>query len=367
MFKVFDEIGINQSEYNYNGQLNVITFWNGSQIFLIDTAYKPSDPLYTRFGGYELTGCAVDESAETDYKAIEILSTRIGRRGNHEHGIKAKFLETFNPSKNHVYNRYYKPMRDGNMSEDYIFIPALPTDNPSPEVKPYIERILKTADTITIERLIHGSFEYDDSPDKLINYDSILDLFDNTHVEGGANFITADIARLGSDKAVIMVWSGMRVVEVVEFAKSKLTELRDKMFDLKNKYKIPNSQIIADEDGVGGGVVDFMRIRGFVNGSKCLNGENYANLKTQCYYKLAEAVNKSQIYIENCTSEQRQSIIQELEQVRSYKIDQDGKIRMMPKEKVKELIGRSPDFSDCLMMRLFFTLFKVAKPFSKVL
>jgi hypothetical protein len=30
----------------------------------------------------------------------------------------------------------------------------------------------------------------------------------------------------------------------------------------------------------------------------------------------------------------------------------------MPKEKVKELIGRSPDYADALMMRMFFNLVK---------
>jgi hypothetical protein len=30
----------------------------------------------------------------------------------------------------------------------------------------------------------------------------------------------------------------------------------------------------------------------------------------------------------------------------------------MPKEKIKELLGRSPDYADALMMRMYFTLQK---------
>ena len=41
---------------NLNSQDNIITFTNGSQIYLLDLAYKPSDPLYTRFGSMEFTG-----------------------------------------------------------------------------------------------------------------------------------------------------------------------------------------------------------------------------------------------------------------------------------------------------------------------
>ena len=114
LFKVFKECNIMPDvDYNYNQQSNAICFKNGSIIFLIDMAYKPSDPLYTRFGGLELTGAAIDESAENDYKAIEILFTRLGRKNNHKYGICKKVLETFNPAKNHVYTRYYKPYKEG--------------------------------------------------------------------------------------------------------------------------------------------------------------------------------------------------------------------------------------------------------------
>ena len=114
LFKVFEECNIIPGrDFNYNAQANIITFTNKSVIFLLDTAYQPSDPLYTRFGGLELTGCAIDESAETDEGAITILFTRTGRRNNtgikngQPYNIGRKFMETFNPDKGHVYRRYY--------------------------------------------------------------------------------------------------------------------------------------------------------------------------------------------------------------------------------------------------------------------
>lgn len=64
LFKVFAECNIKRDDhFNYNQQNNTITFFNESVIFLIDTMSQPSDPLFTRFGGLELTGAAVDESA----------------------------------------------------------------------------------------------------------------------------------------------------------------------------------------------------------------------------------------------------------------------------------------------------------------
>ena len=55
-------------------------------------------------------------------------------------------------------------------------------------------------------------------------------------------------------------------------------------------------------------------------------------------------------------TEHKETIIQELEQVKRSNVDKDGKLSIIPKEKVKELLGRSPDFSDALMMRMYFEL-----------
>lgn len=358
LFKVFDEMKMMpERDYRYNGQLNIISFSNKSEIFLIDTAFKPSDELYTRFGGYELTGAAVDESAETPLMAINILFTRLGRRNNSKYGITKKLLETFNPSKGHVYSRYYKPWKEGSLKDTYAFIPAFPQDNPSPEVEDYVKGIIANGDPTTIQRLIHGNFEYDDDPARLIEFDSIINIFSNTHVSGGKKYITADIARQGSDKAVIMVWDGLIVTEIHEFAKSLTTDIQKLITTLKNKHGIVNSHIIADEDGVGGGVVDNLRIKGFVNNSSALHDENYANLKSQCYFKLAEAINKGSLYVKSATTvTQKEHIIAELEQVKQHNMDGDAKLRVIPKATVKEILGRSPDYSDTLMMRMFFEL-----------
>lgn len=53
------------------------------------------------------------------------------------------------------------------------FIPALVTDNPkiSPD---YIDNLHKLKNKVMKERLLHGNFEYDDTPGRLHSYDAIL-------------------------------------------------------------------------------------------------------------------------------------------------------------------------------------------------
>ena len=41
--------------WSFNGQDNIVKFINGSEIYLLELDYYPSDPEYNRFGSYEFT------------------------------------------------------------------------------------------------------------------------------------------------------------------------------------------------------------------------------------------------------------------------------------------------------------------------
>jgi hypothetical protein len=61
LFEVLQQMGLRSGEhYVYNGQSNVITFNNKSEIILKDLAYQPSDPNYDSLGGLELTAVFID-------------------------------------------------------------------------------------------------------------------------------------------------------------------------------------------------------------------------------------------------------------------------------------------------------------------
>ena len=361
LFKVFAECNIEKEvHYKYNQQDNIITFFNGSVIYLIDTANKPSDPLFTRFGGLELTGAAIDESAETDYEAVKILFTRLGRRNNDKYGIKKKLLETFNPSKNHVYARYYKPHRSNNELPFHRFIPALPKDNPTEGVQDYINDILATSDEVTIQRLIYGNFEYDDDPSAMIQTNSIHNLFNVNKVDEGLKAITCDVARFGKDASIIMLWNGYNVEKIYKYDKNSLPELANEIKGIAKTNRVNYENIVVDQDGIGAGVVDLLpTCYGFVNNSRAVLNENYNNLKSQCYFNLSEKINNNEINIKD--EQYKTQIIEELEQVKRKNMDADGKIQVVPKDEVKKILGRSPDFSDTLMMRMVLDLDKPIK------
>jgi len=348
------------SQFNYNAQAGVIYWNNGSEILLKDLYAYPADPNFDSLGSLEITGAFIDECNQITYKAWQIVKSRI-RYKIKELGIMPKMLGTCNPAKNWVYANFYLKQKNGTIESDKRFIQALPKDNPHLPAS-YLESLL-TLDENSKQRLYYGNWEYDNDPAKLIDFEKIQNVFTNTFVEGGEMYISADIARFGSDKMVICVWSGFRVVELYTMNKSSITEIAQIIRDFAFKYKIPMANVIADEDGVGGGVVDILGCKGFVNNSKPMLVDNqivqYQNLKSQCYFKLAEVIQADQMYINCNDGAVIDEITKELEQVKRDKIDSDGKLTIVSKETVKQFIGRSPDYSDALMMRMYFC-FKIS-------
>lgn len=341
--------------YKYNGQTSQIDFPNGSTILLKDLYSYPSDPNFDELGSLEITDAFIDEANQVDDKARNIIKSRI-RFQLDQNELIPKILYTCNPAKNWTYSEFYKPQTDNSIADNKRFVPSLIDDNPF--ISKHYKANLLTLDSVSKERLLFGNWEYSNDPAQLIDYDKILDSFTNTFVPIGNSYITCDVARFGSDSTVIGVWSGLRV-RLYQFNGKSVVEVAELIKNLALEHKVATSNIIVDEDGVGGGVVDILRCKGFVNNSSALKNpitlskENFDNLKSQCYFKLAELINKSEIYIQ-ADGQQKQLIIQELEQVKQKSVDNDSSKGIIPKDKVKAAIGRSPDFSDCLAMRMFF-------------
>lgn len=355
-------------DYKYNAQKNRIVFANGSEIYLKDLFQYPSDKNFDSLGSLEITGAFIDECNQIVLKAWEIVKSRI-RFKLDEYGLTPKILGSCNPAKNWVYSTFYVPNRDKKLPTALKFIKALVTDNKHIS-KHYIENLRTLKDKNAKERLLHGNWEYDDSPNALVNYNACVNAFTNTFVKKGKNFITGDIARFGRDKTVIGVWSGWRLIRIVTLDKNKITEAADLIKKLAHEHEVPLSDIIVDDDGVGGGVTDILGCNGFVNNSaplvvesetedgdkKEIKKENYANLKSQCSYKLAEKINSNGLYIECEDTDVKDKIIEELGEIKQKDMDKDGKKAIIPKDEVKENIGRSPDYSDMIMMRVWFDI-----------
>ena len=356
-------------DWRYNAMENHINFSNGSAVYLKDLFLYPTDPEFDSLGSTEFSGAFIDEVSEITEKAKNIVMSRL-RFKLTEFGLIPKLLMASNPAKNFAYREYWKPWNEGNLPKYRQFVPALVEDNPfMPEV--YAENLQKM-DKNSRERLLHGNWHYDDDPSRLFEYEKLQDLFTNNPVgTSRERYISVDVARFGADKTVIMVWKDIIIEEIYLADKSSTKQVREKIEYFASIYGVPRSNIVIDEDGVGGGVVDEMQgVVGFVNNSRPIEmptpkgqlvKHNYANLKTQCYFKLADMVNEGNIAINPIRDDIKQRIIEDLEQIKVKDHEKDNKLTVIPKDEIIENLGRSPDMADALMMRMVF-FFKRYKP-----
>ena len=341
---------------------NSIVFFNQSVIYLRDLFMYPSDPEFDDLGSLEITDAFIDECNQIVEKAKGIVKSRIRYRLD-ENGLIPKILMTCNPAKNWTYRQFYKAWKNSTMAPYRFFIQSLLTDNP--HISKHYKENLLTLSKNSKERLLYGNWEYDDDPATLIDADAITDYFNPIHiVKGSQKYLTIDVARKGKDKTIFRIWEDWLCTHRYELKKSLVTETATKAREIQKKHGVSNSNTIVDEDGVGGGVVDILKCKGFVNNSSPLKEliggayitPNYSNLKSQCSMRMAEKIQKREVG-ELCEYPDIIDLVsEEMEQVKEKDIDKDGKRSIIPKDIVKEKLGRSPDDWDSIMMRYWFEL-----------
>lgn len=364
--KVCKKHNIPLSWWKYDNQTVKITFANGSIIDGLELHYMPSDPDFDNLGSTEYTGGWIEEAGGIHEKAKEVLSVRIGRHNNDRYNIRGKMLITANPSKNWLYTEYYKPFKDSTLDASKKFIQSKITDNSKRE-SGYLEKLQNLKGAVR-DRLLDGNWDYDNDPLALIDYDAIIDSFDNSHLTpNGKKYITVDAALEGSDELTVMYWDDRILEDYKVFAKSSGKEMENYVREMKTKHGVPNSNIAIDADGVGGYLSSYIvGAKDFKNGSAPLeerdaNGKpfkpNYQNLKTQCEYKAAKAINERKYWLKAVkTQTEKDLFIQEMQWIKKYDIDNDKVLKTMPKKLIKQNISRSPDRWDGLKMRELFDL-----------
>lgn len=347
--EVVDYLNI-RSLVKINQMDGVVKFANGSEIVFIELSSRPGDPLYTRLGGLLLTFACIDELAETDEKGYNILKSRVGRWKNEETGIKPALVSTTNPAKNWVYRVFFNPWREGTLANHQTFIPALVTDNPNLP-QSYIQS-LSTLPLREKERLLKGNWDYESTPNDLISFEQANAIWATPMKSDKPDWwITADIAYT-SDRCVVLLWDGLRLVRTIVVGKDEVVE--DVILNLSKELKIPMQKIAYDADGVGLHLKQKLRgAQPINNGGSPLKGENYFHLKDQLLYKLAETLNGGQLLIED--TRYKDEIIEELQLIRHFP-HSGTKLRTLPKEQVKKILGHSPDFVDAMAYRMYFVI-----------
>lgn len=366
IYEVFEKWGLTREYFRYQGNDNYFLLHNDSRVYLLDARYMPTDPQYQRFGSMQMTRGWIEEAGEFSLDAKNNLQASIGRWKNDKYNLSPKLLQTCNPSKNYLYSDYYKKHREGKLEHWKRFVQALPTDNKMLP-KGYLLNLERSLTKNQKERLLHGNWEYDDDPDLLIDYDAVCDCFTNEHVtEGERKSISADLAMKGRDRFVAGSWKGLVVRVAIDKLYSPAKEIETDLKRLMQKDGVGRSRTVADSDGLGAYLESYIEgIKEFHGGASANDTDNYMNLKSECGYKLAEVINKREIKI-ICTKEQEELIKEEIMVLKGENPDSDTRKRIISKDAMKALLGRSPDYLDMLIMGMYFEIKPPSKGIRKV-
>lgn len=281
----------------------------------------------------------------------------------------------------HIIERMREVNPEGNpddLIKSLTFIPGSIYNNKELlKVDPGYLANLLAQDESTKARLLEGNWKIRQDNTSLFDFNAISDLYSNILPISVNKYITCDAARFGRDLCVIMVWLGWEVIQTVVLKKSDVHDIIEAIEAQRQRFRIPKSYVMVDQDGVGAGTVKTGGYRGFGGGMspKLVIGikENYYNFKTQCYYLVAERVNmgevklninhetcivdgvrSSKVKIGSAITDISELIRNDLRAIKRAEVDKEGKKKINDKEEQKAQLGRSPDFGDTIMMRAAF-------------
>jgi hypothetical protein len=253
------------------------------------------------------------------------------------------------------------------------------------EVNPEYLGNLMAQDETTRAQLLDGNWKVKVDGLTLFEQARLSDLFSNKLIPPPRprRYITCDAAGFGKDFTVVMVWEGWKVVQIVVERKTDSKAIYDAVEAQRRKWQVAESDVLIDQDGVGGRVFTYApNYNGFSGGGSPMEDpitkevERYYNLKTQCYYRIADRVNGADVAVEVnddtvtvdgvrgvklMMGKQQTTVLEllkaDLKAIKRGPTDPDKRKTINSKEAQKVILnGRSPDFGDTFMMREWFEL-----------
>lgn len=155
----FDVLSILKFQIHYNSSNGIITYPNGSQIYLIETFAYPSDPNFESLGSREYTAGAIEEGTTTTKRAADLLLSRT--RYKHDiYNLFPKQLITCNPSDGWIKDTIVIPQLEGTKKKDNeIFIRATLDSNPNKKfVDQYKKTLEENLNSFDKSRLLNGDW-----------------------------------------------------------------------------------------------------------------------------------------------------------------------------------------------------------------
>jgi len=334
-------------ENGHNKTEHTITFKNKSVIKY--TGLSDEDGIKT-LKSFECGAFAIDEASEVSLENFRIATTRLRWKLPDDKHPRFFGLLASNPEDCWLKDVFV----EGEGGADYIFIPALPKDNPHnpPEYVTQMRRDMGD-DELFIKRYIEGNWDDIAQGNFVIPRGLLEDAVGSDVVWENKIGMGIDVARFGEDETVFYVLDGGRYV-TSHFAHKRST---DETSLLAQRFINDNDVQITcvDDIGVGGGVTDmlgsYLKIDGIegVNVGKRSEDERFFNMRAQLWWHAREMFKAGKVSLPNDPK-----LIRQLGSV-MYNYRGTGKVIVEPKNDTKRRIGQSPDRADAFILALWAT------------
>ena len=322
---------------------------------------------------------ALDQAEQFTLMEFQMLATRLRLMIE---GVKYFFLLSCNPNIGWIKEMFIESNLD-----DHVFVPALPEDNKANLPVDYIERCEKVLSGNQVKALIRGDWEAVGEPDNVFTYLEVQKAVKRRVEPSEPVQIGADIARQGDDQTTIILREGLRIRIHSKAQGHDLMRTTGEIWKCCQNTIIPRWKerldkitIKVDADGIGAGVVDRLKelksekeelytdmILKMVDKKKreLLNEQGYrmrikiieihgaAKAKEPAIYKnqRAEIHWGMRELLPDLDLPPDRELQTQLMAIK-HKTNSAGQIEILPKDKIKEKLGRSPDLAEGVIYSL---------------
>lgn len=287
----------------------------------------------------------IDQAEETSESHFNMLSGRL--RLSLPGGIHYKAILTANPAPGWVKNLFIEQKK-----EDFVFIPALPRDNPYLP-KDYEAKLRKIYPPELVRQLLDGDWNALEGGNFLFRYADIRRAVNAEIPAGEPLTCGVDVAREGDDESVAVVRQGASVIHLEAWAKTDLMQTTGKVGRLMEQFELEDKNVNLDAVGVGAGVYDRLReqkhyVTAIIAGGEPDDKEHHINTRAEMYAQLQRRFEAGEISIPDDLD-----LTAQLSSIR-YKIASDKKLQIVSKEDMKRVYRlKSPDKADALALAFY--------------
>ena len=330
---------------NFNQTTLEVTFINGSVLTFIE-ANISKDPMLNKLKGLEIGWFGIDEANEVAHEVFIILQSRLRWVLPNASLPCYEGRLTSNPE-----NCWLIPVFVRSVNPSYQYIPAVTTDNynENDEYVIGLKEAFKDSPNL-LKKYLLGDWTAVDGINQLISIQHIEKCVGR--VDTPYNAMGVDVARYGEDRTVIvlMLKGNIELIEV--YQNQSITDTASRVLTLMQEYNIHPQHVGVDAVGIGSGVIDILAAQHYhvceiQGGASPIDKDIQEafkpfNLRSQMYYQLMKDIRDGNIG--NLTDENLKMELQSIQ----YEIVSEKTVKILPKEAIKKLLGKSPDLADAL-------------------